>query len=480
MNGIEVKILSNQKDWSIDNIQFDSRLVNDSSVFVAIKGSATDGHAYVEAAHKNGCRAFVVQDQIKIDLSNSVVYQVSDTSKSLAEMSSNFYGNPSSKLKLIGVTGTNGKTTCCTLLFDLFESLGYKSGLISTVINRIGSREIKSTHTTPDPIQLNGLLAKMVELNCEYCFMEVSSHAIHQNRIHGLNYVGAAFTNITHDHLDYHKNFKEYISVKKQFFDGLSADAFALSNADDKNGAVMLQNTMAKKEFYALNTHSDYKGKIIENSFSGLHLIINGKELYTNLVGSFNASNILAIYGVAVSLGLPSEEVLRTISKLKAVDGRFECIKSSNEITAIIDYAHTPDALKNILNTINDIKMKDQNIISVVGCGGDRDKEKRPIMASLASKVSQTVILTSDNPRSEDPQSIIDDMERGVDSALKSRVIQVLNRAQAIKTAVKLAQKRDVILIAGKGHEKYQEIQGIRYDFDDVQIVKEMFNQIIQ
>lgn len=478
LKGLEFKILFGDLDQPIHSIQFDSRKANESSLFVAITGTHVDGHDYIESAYKQGCRVFIVENKDRCNHSDCHVVKVIDSSMALGIVASNFFGNPSAKLKLIGITGTNGKTTCCTLLHDLFENLGYKSGLISTVVNKVSNEEIESTHTTPDPIQLNLLLAKMVEQNCDYCFMEVSSHAIHQNRIHGLRYSGAAFTNITHDHLDYHKTFREYLDVKKQFFDGLQADAFALSNADDKNGEFMLQNTKAKKLFYALKTHADFKAKILESSFSGLILKLENLELYSRLIGSFNASNILVIYGVAISLGISSNEVMTCISRLGAVDGRFECVKSKGNIIAIIDYAHTPDALENILNTINDIKHRSQKLISIVGCGGDRDKDKRPIMGEIASRNSETLILTSDNPRTENPQLIIDDIEKGVQENSKSTVLQILNRHQAIKTAVKVANEGDIILIAGKGHEKYQEIDGVRHEFDDVQVVKEMFNQM--
>lgn len=480
LQGIEFNLVSGSLDQYVEDIQFDSRSVNEKSLFVALKGSQVDGHQFIDSVFENGCKVILVQNNYEITRSNITVIKVQDSASALGILSSNFYNNPSNNLNLIGITGTNGKTTCCTLLYELFMKMGHKSGLISTVVNRIGDLKINATHTTPDPIQLNSLLARMVEEGCEYCFMEVSSHAIHQHRISGLYFRGGAFTNISHDHLDYHKTFKEYIGVKKQFFDQLKESSFSLSNQDDKNGKVMLQNTKSLKRYYSLKTETDFKAKIKENSFSGLLLSIDGIELLSPLVGSFNTYNLLVVYGVSMLLGLEKNDVLRNISALSSVDGRFECIKSNNGVYAIIDYAHTPDALENVLHTIRDVKVSSQKIICVVGCGGDRDKLKRPIMASIAVKHCDSVILTSDNPRSEDPQVILDEMEAGVQDSKKSNTLQILDRLQAIKTAFKIASKNDIILIAGKGHEKYQEINGVRYDFDDLEIVKELFNQTVK
>jgi UDP-N-acetylmuramoyl-L-alanyl-D-glutamate--2,6-diaminopimelate ligase len=418
----------------------------------------------------------VVEQNVNLP-SDATVVRVSKTDTTLAEVSCEFYQNPSKELKLVGITGTNGKTTTTTLLYDLFTSLGYSTGLISTVVNKIGTKTIPSTHTTPDPIRLNALLREMVDQGCSHCFMEVSSHAIHQQRIHGINYTGAVFTNITHDHLDYHKTFAEYIRVKKQFFDELPSNSFSLINGDDRNGSVMLQNTKAEKRSFALKSPSDFKGKVLENEISGLTLTINGVELCSRLVGEFNALNLLAVYGVSTLLGLDSMDVLRGMSNLGSVEGRFQYIRSQGGITAIIDYAHTPDALENVLNTIAAIRKDGQKVLSVVGCGGDRDKDKRPVMAAIAAKKSQQVILTSDNPRTEDPQSILKDMEAGL-SADTQNALTIVDRAQAIKTAIMLAQTGDIVLIAGKGHEKYQEINGVKYDFDDFKLTEEFFNHL--
>jgi UDP-N-acetylmuramoyl-L-alanyl-D-glutamate--2,6-diaminopimelate ligase len=464
-------------DHLVETLIFDSRHANSFSVFFAIKGSSTDGHLFVQQAYAKGCRIFVVQNDIS-DLFGSTVIKTSDTSALLASMSCNFFDNPSKKLKLIGITGTNGKTTCTSLLYKLFSDLGYKCGLISTVVNKIGSTDIVATHTTPDAVSLNHLLAEMVTENCTHCFMEVSSHAIHQNRILGLSFSGAIFTNITHDHLDYHKTFSEYIRVKKSFFDLLPATSFALVNSDDKNGLIMLQNTLASKQSFALKTPSDFKGKVMENQFTGLIIKINGKEVYSRLVGEFNAYNLLAVYGVSVLLGEDELEVLRTMSLLESVEGRFQYVQSTKGITAIIDYAHTPDALENVLKTINGIRKGAAKVITVIGCGGDRDKSKRPLMAKIACDKSTNVLLTSDNPRTENPESILLEMEAGLDAIEKQKSITIQDRKTAIKTAILFANKGDIILIAGKGHEKYQEIMGIRHDFDDFKITKNMFNEL--
>lgn len=474
---LQGNIIQGAAEQAIASLEFDSRKANAQTAFVCIVGSQANGHHYVAQAYAQGCRVFITQE--KVDLAaDAFVYQVENTSLALAQLACAFYGHPSKELQLVGVTGTNGKTTTATLLHDLFGNLGYKAGLLSTVVNKIGNEPIAATHTTPDPVQLNALLRKMVEAGCTHCFMEVSSHAIDQHRIGGLEFVAAGFTNITHDHLDYHHTFAAYLKAKKAFFDNLSASAFAVVNADDKNGMVMLQNTKAKKLSYALRTPADFKGKIIENSLAGLLLQINGKEVHTRLVGAFNASNLLLVYGIAVSLGEPELEVLTILSQLTHVAGRFEYVKSPKGITAIIDYAHTPDALENVLSTIAAFQKGTTKVYTVVGCGGDRDKEKRPKMAAIAAAMSSQVILTSDNPRSEDPLQILKDMEAGLDAAAQTHTLSVADRAQAIKMAIMLAQPEDIILIAGKGHETYQEIQGVKHDFDDVAITKTLFNQL--
>lgn len=461
----------------ISSLTFDSRKASEGSVFIAVVGALNDGHQFVQSAYDLGCRAFIVEQKVNMP-SDATIILVPKTDRALADVACSFYDQPSRELKLIGITGTNGKTTTTTLLHDLFTSLGYTCGLISTVVNKIGDQSSPSTHTTPDPIRLNALLRNMVEQGCSHCFMEVSSHAIHQQRIHGLSYTGAVFTNITHDHLDYHKTFAEYIRVKKQFFDELSSESFALINGDDRNGQVMLQNTKAQKRSFALKTPADYKGKVLENEISGLTLTINGVELCSRLVGEFNALNLIAVYGVSILLGLDSLNVLRGMSNLSSVEGRFQYVRSQGGITAIIDYAHTPDALENVLNTIAAIRKEGQKVIAVVGCGGDRDREKRPVMAGIAAKKSQQVILTSDNPRTEDPVKILQDMEVGLTDDNRAHSLTIVDRAQAIKTAIMLAQSGDILLIAGKGHEKYQEINGVKHDFDDFQLTEEFFNQL--
>ncbi len=461
----------------ISSLTFDSRKASEGSVFIAVVGALNDGHQFVQSAYALGCRAFIVEQKVNMP-SDATIILVPKTDRALADVACSFYDQPSRELKLIGITGTNGKTTTTTLLHDLFTSLGYTCGLISTVVNKIGDQSSPSTHTTPDPIRLNALLRNMVEQGCSHCFMEVSSHAIHQQRIHGLSYTGAVFTNITHDHLDYHKTFAEYIRVKKQFFDELSSESFALINGDDRNGQVMLQNTKAQKRSFALKTPADYKGKVLENEISGLTLTINGVELCSRLVGEFNALNLIAVYGVSILLGLDSLNVLRGMSNLSSVEGRFQYVRSQGGITAIIDYAHTPDALENVLNTIAAIRKEGQKVIAVVGCGGDRDREKRPVMAGIAAKKSQQVILTSDNPRTEDPMKILQDMEVGLTDDNRAHSLTIVDRAQAIKTAIMLAQSGDILLIAGKGHEKYQEINGVKHDFDDFQLTEEFFNQL--
>ena len=462
-------------DIIIEKICFDSRTVEKESLFVAVSGTQVDGHQYINKSIEEGAVA-IICEFLPENREKKITYiKVEDSSLALGIIASNFYDNPSSAIKLVGITGTNGKTTTATLLHNLFTQLGYKSGLLSTVVNKIGTEEIPSTHTTPDAIQLNALLRYMASEDCKYCFMEVSSHAIHQNRIAGLDFVGAVFTNITHDHLDYHKTFDEYIKAKKHFFDCLPDTAFALVNKDDKNGMVMLQNTKAQKATYALKSMSDFNCKVIESDFSGMLLNIGGSEVWTKLIGRFNAYNLLAIYSTAVLLEQDKLTVLTAISNLISVEGRFQYVKSQNNIAGIVDYAHTPDALKNVLSTINGIRTGNEQLITLVGCGGDRDKAKRPVMAKIACELSDKVIITSDNPRSEDPEEIIKDMRQGVDGIHFKKVLAIVNREEAIRTACYLANDGDIILVAGKGHEKYQEIKGKKSPFDDLKIITETF-----
>lgn len=463
----------------IRNLQFDSREVGLDDVFIAIKGTVSDGHTYIKKAVDKGALA-VVCEAMPEQLVNGVTYvQVSDSHQALAVMAANFYGNPSENLKLIGITGTNGKTTISTLLFTLFSEAGFVCGLLSTVKIKVGQTEYKTSHTTPDSITINKYLAEMVSEGVEFCFMEVSSHGIHQKRTEGLYFTGGIFTNLSHDHLDYHKDFKEYRDVKKSFFDHLPKSAFALVNVDDKNGNVMLQNTSAKKYTYALKSFANYKAQILENQFSGLLLKIDTHELWAKLIGNFNAYNLLAIYATADLLGLEQMEILQLLSTLESVDGRFQFIISEKEkITAVVDYAHTPDALKNVLETINAIRTGNETLITVVGCGGDRDTSKRPKMAHIASQLSTKAIFTSDNPRTEDPEAIIAQMEAGVSPENYKKTLSISDRKQAIKTACQMALANDIILIAGKGHETYQEINGERSDFDDFKIVNEMLTAL--
>ena len=462
----------------INKIEFDSRQISTNDVFIAISGSLTDGHKYIENVIKAGATA-VVCEVLPKTLKEGVTYiEVANSNKALAYIAANYYAHPSENLKLIGVTGTNGKTTVSSLLYQLFKKAGYKVGLLSTVKIMVNDKTYKATHTTPDSLTINRYLKLMNAEGVEFCFMEVSSHGIHQNRTEGLHFTGGIFTNLSHDHLDYHDTFAEYRDVKKTFFDQLPKKAFALSNTDDKNGLVMLQNTKAKTYTYALKNYADYRAQILENEFSGLLLKLNESELWTRLIGSFNAYNILAIYGTAELLGLEKDEILRLISELENVSGRFQYFISEEKITAIVDYAHTPDALKNVLETINSIRTKNEELITVVGCGGDRDKTKRPKMAHIASALSTKVIFTSDNPRSEVPETIIEDMEKGVEPQNFKKTLSITNRKQAIKTACQMANAKDIILIAGKGHENYQEIKGERFDFDDYKTVKELLTQL--
>jgi UDP-N-acetylmuramoyl-L-alanyl-D-glutamate--2,6-diaminopimelate ligase len=458
---------------AITAISFDSRKIEKDSLFIAVKGTLSDGHKYINETITKGAIAILCENFPK-ELNKSVTYiKVKDTTAALGIIAANFYDNPSESIKLVGVTGTNGKTTTVTLLFNLFKKLGYKVGLLSTVKNQINNDVIPSTHTTPDAIQLNALLRQMVDKGCTHCFMEVSSHAIVQNRIAGVHFVGGVFTNITHDHLDYHKTFDEYIKAKKHFFDSLRSDAFALTNKDDANGMVMLQNTKAMKKTYSLRSMADYRCKVVENQFSGLLLNIDNNEVWTKLIGSFNAYNLLAVYATAILLKEDKTNVLTTLSSLSSVEGRFQYIRTDNGIIGIVDYAHTPDALTNVLKTIADIRTGNEQVITVVGCGGDRDAAKRPMMAKIACDLSNKVILTSDNPRSEDPDAIIKEMQAGVDGVNHKKTISITDRSEAIKTACSYAKQGDIILVAGKGHEKYQEIKGVKHPFDDMLVLQE-------
>ena len=461
---------------AISSVTFDSRKVKKDSLFIATRGTSSDGHHYIELAIESGAVAIVCED-LPETLNENVTYvKVLDSSASLGYIACNYYDNPSEKLKLVGITGTNGKTTTVTLLFNLFRGLGYNVGLLSTVENKINNTVIPSTHTTPDALALNELLSKMVEAGCQYAFMEVSSHAIVQHRITGIKFTGAAFSNITHDHLDYHKTFDEYIRAKKLFFDNLQDDAFALTNKDDRNGMVMLQNTKAKKYSYGLKSIADFKCRVVENHLNGLLLSIDNQEVWVKLIGSFNAYNVLVVYAISQLLKQDKVQVLTTLSNLNSVEGRFQYIKSKTGIVAIVDYAHTPDALKNVLETIKDIRTGNEQVITLAGCGGDRDAAKRPIMAQIACEYSNKVILTSDNPRSENPEDILNQMQAGINPVDAKKTLRISDRKEAIRTAVAFAKEGDIILIAGKGHEKYQEIQGVKHPFDDFEIVKEIFN----
>lgn len=470
---VSIEAVKGSTDVAIQKIEFDSRKVELNDVFVAIRGTVSNGHDFIEKALNQGATV-IVCDTFPSIIVNGVTYvQVKDTNLALAFLAANYYDNPSQNLKLVGITGTNGKTTISSLLYQLFKKAGYKVGLISTVKILVDEVEYVATHTTPDSLTINYYLSEMNKAGVEFCFMEVSSHGIHQKRTEALHFVGGIFTNLSHDHLDYHASFAEYRDVKKSFFDFLPKSAFAITNIDDKNGSLMLQNTKARKLTYALKTYADFKATVLENQLSGLLLKINNNEVWVKLIGTFNAYNLLAIYGAAVQLGLDELEVLRLLSELESVSGRFQFVVSDSKITAIVDYAHTPDALENVLNTINDIRTKNEQLITVVGCGGDRDKTKRPLMANIATSNSDKTILTSDNPRSEDPEAILADMEKGVEPQNHRKMLSVLDRKQAIKVACQLAQPNDIILIAGKGHETYQEIKGVRHHFDDMEVVKE-------
>ena len=475
---VAIESVHGSTDLTIEKIEFDSRKVSNNDVFVAIKGTLSDGHQFIDKAISLGA-SVIVCEVLPTTLSENCTYvKVQNSNQALAFLSANYYDNPSEKLKLVGITGTNGKTTIASLLYQMFKKAGYKVGLLSTVKIMVDEVEYKATHTTPDSLTINKYLDEMVEIGCEFCFMEVSSHGIHQKRTESLHFEGGVFTNLSHDHLDYHETFAEYRDVKKSFFDGLPKSAFAITNVDDKNGEVMFQNTVARKKTYALKTYADFKAQILENQLTGLVLKINNEEVWTKLIGSFNAYNILAIYGVALELGIESTEALRLLSELESVSGRFQFVVSATKITAIVDYAHTPDALENVLKTIENIRTKNEQLFTIVGCGGDRDKTKRPIMANIAASFSDKAIFTSDNPRTENPQTIIDEMEAGVEAQNYKKTVAILDRKQAIKTACQMANSGDIILIAGKGHETYQEINGVRQDFDDMQIVQEILKQL--
>ncbi|MEJ7558691.1 MAG: UDP-N-acetylmuramoyl-L-alanyl-D-glutamate--2,6-diaminopimelate ligase [Pedobacter sp.] len=476
--GVAIKELVGTTNREVAALVFDSRKVVAGSVFFAIKGTLVDGHGYIATTIAAGAEVIICEHLPEDRVDGLTYIQVADPSAALGVMASNFHGNPSAKIQLVGITGTNGKTTIATLLFKLFMELGYKVGLISTVQNQINDEVITATHTTPNPLALNELLDRMVAEGCGYCFMEVSSHAVVQHRIEGITFVGGVFSNITHDHLDFHGTFDNYIRAKRGFFDMLPKTAFALTNADDKNGMVMLQNSKATKKTYALKQLADYKATVIENSFNGLHLDVDGIEVFFKLVGSFNAYNLLAAYGTALLLGQDQLTVLTTLSRLDGAEGRFEYVSSKNGVIGIVDYAHTPDAVQNVLSTVQNIRKGNEQVITVIGCGGDRDKTKRPIMAQVACDWSDKVILTSDNPRTEDPQTIIQEMEQGVSPTNKRKTLSITDRKEAIKTACHLAKPGDIIIVAGKGHEKYQEVNGVRHHFDDKEILLEQFNLI--
>ncbi|MDQ1804429.1 UDP-N-acetylmuramoyl-L-alanyl-D-glutamate--2,6-diaminopimelate ligase [Chryseobacterium sp. PTM-20240506] len=475
LNRIPTLEIHGDNTREVSELVFDSRKVTENSLYIAVKGTVADGHSYIASSIEKGAKT-IVCEVLPDQLNEDVTYvKVKDSSKTLGHLASNFYGNPSQNLKLIGVTGTNGKTSVSTLLFDVFKNLGYESALLSTVEIRIGSEIIPATHTTPDIITINQVLARAVEAGCEFAFMEVSSHGISQNRIEGLHFKVAGFTNLTHDHLDYHKTFEEYLKTKKRFFDELSDTAIAITNIDDKNGNVMLQNTKAAKRSYALKTMADYHGKALEIDFNGMLLNFNGKEFWTTLTGRFNVYNLLLVFGIASELGFESNEILQAISTLKRVSGRFETFKSDGGIFFIVDYAHTPDALENILDSINDIRTKNERLITVFGCGGDRDHSKRPEMGNIATKKSTLAVITSDNPRTEDPAAIIKEIEAGVEPQNFSKYTSIPDRKEAIKMAIKFAEPKDIVLVAGKGHENYQEINGVKHHFDDKEVITELW-----
>ena len=475
---VEISSVIGATGVDISSVEFDSRKVEKDSLFVAIAGTQTDGHQYITQAIINGAIA-IVAEQVPSETKEGINYIiVKDSSKALAVLASNYFGNPSDKIKLIGVTGTNGKTTIVSLLYDLFLSMGKKVGMLSTINNKINNEVIKSTHTTADALQINYLLTEMISQDCEFCFMEVSSHAIDQNRVVALEFNIMIFTNISHDHLDYHSTFNHYIKTKKKVFDQLDYNSIALVNNDDKNGMGMIRDTKAKKQTYSLKSMSDFKCKILENQFDSTLLSINNYDLWTKLIGEFNAYNILAVYASGILLNVEEGKLLEGISLLDSPEGRFQSVRNKEGITAIVDYAHTPDALKNVLNTINKIRSGNEKLISVIGCGGDRDTGKRPEMGAIASDLSSQVIITSDNPRSEDPEKIIKEIMSSLDPVQKKKCLEIMDRKQAIKTACMIAKENDIILISGKGHEKYQEIKGVKYPFDDMKEIKQSLNLI--
>lgn len=465
--------ITGSTDIAVSGLTHDSRKVTDGTLFIALKGLSNDGHDYIAPAIESGAVA-ILCNLIPDSIADGVTYvQVPDTQRAMGKVASNFFENPSEKLEVVGVTGTNGKTTVATLLYNLYSNIDVKCGLVSTISNKIAGEELPAAYTTPDALALNELFALMVTRGCRYCFMEVSSHAIHQKRVEGVSFAGGIFTNLTHDHLDYHKTFREYLNVKKSFFDGLGKRAFAITNSDDKNGQVMLQNTSARKYSYGLKNMADYRGKMIENLLSGLVMHIDGKEVYCRLVGEFNAANLMAIYSCTRLLGMESDLALKALSELAPVEGRFDFFINASQVTGIIDYAHTPDALENVLKTIQNLRKGTEQVITVIGCGGNRDVEKRPAMASIAANFSDRVILTSDNPRFEEPEAIIQDMHKGIELTAGKKTLVIESRKEAIKTAAALAGTGDIVLVAGKGHEKYQEIKGVKYPFDDKLILKE-------
>ena len=474
---IKVREWIGNRNATVADITNDSRKVVKNSLFIAVRGVNIDGHNFIGQVIEAGASVVVCEDAPANRPVDVLFVVVENSAIALGQLASNWYGRPSENLKLVGITGTNGKTTTVTLLHRMATQLGYKAGLLSTVRNIVGSREVEATQTTPDPLQLHRLLAEMVEIGCDYCFMEVSSHAAHQHRIAGLKFAGAIFSNLTQDHLDYHKTFADYRDAKKMFFDGLSADAFALVNADDRNGLFMLQNCAASKHTYALQKMADFRAKVLESSFEGMQLDIDGVEVWTSFVGRFNAYNLLAVYSASVLLGFDKTEVLTVLSKLGSVDGRFQCLRSKSGKTAIVDYAHTPDAIENVLNTIKNVTDGNHQIITVTGAGGNRDKTKRPIMAAIATELSDKVILTSDNPRNEKPEDIIADMKAGVQQPYTQKVLCITDRTEAIRTACMLAQPGDVVLVAGKGHETYQEVNGVKHHFDDREVIKQIFDE---
>lgn len=475
LKNVEVLQVAGELDIDVQSVCFDSRKAAPYTLFIAVRGTQADGHQFIGDVIEKGVRAIVCEELPQALVEDVTYVKVKDASVALALIASKFYGEPSKELELVAVTGTNGKTSVATLLYKLFREFGHNVGLLSTVNNVINDEIIPSTHTTPDALAINELLGKMVDAGCTYCFMEASSHAIHQNRIKGLEFAGVVFTNLTHDHLDYHKTFDNYLKAKKQLFDEVNDTAFALTNKDDKNGAVMLQNTSATRYSYSLQSMSDFKGKILEADFSGMLLDIDGEQAWFKVVGNFNAYNLLAVYGAAFLLGKDKHEIITHLSKLTSAKGRFDTVYSENRITGIVDYAHTPDALKNVLETIKEIRTGNEQVITIVGCGGNRDAAKRPIMAEIACELSDKIILTSDNPRYENPETILDEMQKGISPVHFKKVLRISDRKEAIKTAVSLSSKGDIILVAGKGHETYQEIQGVKHPFDDKEILQETF-----